>query len=233
MYETSVVNPFRSEYFFWIDAGYGHGKRTPDYRGQVFPDINKVRIPSPPSPPPLSESKKKKEREHTERETMIPPHFNHFRHPFLDLSILADLLLLSVYIRSPNSPQAHASRISAHADSTVHVQHPRTRTHAYTHTHAHTHTHIHTHTHTHTHSLTHTHAHAHAHAHTRTHTNTQVRAYVSPDQVFILQSGDLPPEHCSDLRGKFMRHENTMAGGMCLCVRSCAFGGFVCVGRHK
>jgi hypothetical protein len=43
--------------------------------------------------------------------------------------------------------------------------------------------------------------------------NPQIRQYVSPYQVFILQAGDLPPEHCLDLRGKFMRHESSMAGG--------------------
>ncbi|KNC76823.1 hypothetical protein SARC_10697 [Sphaeroforma arctica JP610] len=41
--ESVVANPFRSEYFFWLDGGYGHGRRMPDFGTEVWPDPKKVR----------------------------------------------------------------------------------------------------------------------------------------------------------------------------------------------
>eukprot|EP01134_Creolimax_fragrantissima_P004218 CFRG4218T1 len=41
--ETVLANSFRSEFFFWVDGGYGHGRRMPDYGGESWPDPIKVR----------------------------------------------------------------------------------------------------------------------------------------------------------------------------------------------
>ncbi|KNC80427.1 hypothetical protein SARC_07215 [Sphaeroforma arctica JP610] len=43
VYEATVSNPFGSDFFFWVDGGYGHGKRMPDLGGQVWPNPDKVR----------------------------------------------------------------------------------------------------------------------------------------------------------------------------------------------
>ncbi|KNC80126.1 hypothetical protein SARC_07500, partial [Sphaeroforma arctica JP610] len=41
--ETVLANPFSSEFFFWLDGGYGHGRRMPDFEDDVWPDPEKVR----------------------------------------------------------------------------------------------------------------------------------------------------------------------------------------------
>eukprot|EP01134_Creolimax_fragrantissima_P000382 CFRG0382T1 len=43
VYEATTSNTFQSEFFFWIDGGYGHGKRMPDLQGEVWPNPVKVR----------------------------------------------------------------------------------------------------------------------------------------------------------------------------------------------
>ncbi len=43
---ASLVNPFNSSHFFWIDGGYGHGLPNiwPPHKGKRWPDPDKVRI---------------------------------------------------------------------------------------------------------------------------------------------------------------------------------------------
>lgn len=40
--DATLSNPFHSKYFFWFDAGYGHGKMMGFLKGQVWPDPKKV-----------------------------------------------------------------------------------------------------------------------------------------------------------------------------------------------
>ena len=42
---ASLINPFNSTHFFWIDGGYGHGLPNiwPPHKGRRWPDPDKVR----------------------------------------------------------------------------------------------------------------------------------------------------------------------------------------------
>jgi hypothetical protein len=41
---ASLINPFKSSHFFWIDGGYGHGLPNiwPPHKGKRWPDPEKV-----------------------------------------------------------------------------------------------------------------------------------------------------------------------------------------------
>ena len=44
---ASIINPFNSSHFFWIDGGYGHGLPNiwPPHKGKRWPDTDKVCCP--------------------------------------------------------------------------------------------------------------------------------------------------------------------------------------------